>query len=171
MIDAGAIIKLRAANIDVGSSAVADDRHGGALQVLGTTAGPVNEVQQVTLARSDRGHLHAHALIQRRHGTRPMQSQFNAPASTVQSSLAALANIGAGNVSVTGSNGGPYNITFQNILGNQPIPLLSTNSSLTGGKAVAALIVEGGHAGTVYFTSYYDSTIGKDPRIRTRTNT
>ncbi|MEX0978536.1 MAG: hypothetical protein WDZ48_06775, partial [Pirellulales bacterium] len=38
MIDAGAIIKLRGANIDVGSSAQGIDRGAGALQVLGTTA-------------------------------------------------------------------------------------------------------------------------------------
>lgn len=37
MIDAGAILKFRGANIDVGSSAVGIDRSTGALQVLGTT--------------------------------------------------------------------------------------------------------------------------------------
>jgi len=36
MIDAGAVFKLRKANIDVGSSAEGVDRSGGALQVLGT---------------------------------------------------------------------------------------------------------------------------------------
>ena len=36
MIDAGAVLKFYAANINVGSSAVATDRSGGALQVLGT---------------------------------------------------------------------------------------------------------------------------------------
>jgi hypothetical protein len=162
MIDAGAIIKLHGANIDVGSSAVADDRHGGALQVLGTTAGPVNEIQQLTLGAATGG---TYTLSLAFNGVTATTNAiaFSASASTVQSSLAALANIGSGNVLVTGSNGGPYNITFQNILGTQPIPLLSASSALTGGKAVAALIVEGGHIGTVYFTSYYDSTIGKDP--------
>ena len=38
MVDAGAIIKLRAANIDVGTSEQGINRDGGALQVLGTTA-------------------------------------------------------------------------------------------------------------------------------------
>ncbi len=41
MIDAGALFKMRKANIDVGSSAVGIDRSHGALQVLGT---PVSEV-------------------------------------------------------------------------------------------------------------------------------
>src|SRR6185295_2676398 len=36
MIDAGAVFKLRSANIDVGSSAQGIDRSGGAVQVLGT---------------------------------------------------------------------------------------------------------------------------------------
>jgi len=38
MIDAGAVLKLRSANIDVGTSAQGIDRSGGAVQVLGTTA-------------------------------------------------------------------------------------------------------------------------------------
>ena len=41
MIDAGAVFRLRGANIDVGSSAQGIDRSGGALQVLGT---PTNNV-------------------------------------------------------------------------------------------------------------------------------
>jgi hypothetical protein len=39
MIDAGTIIKLRGANIDVGSSAQGIDRSSGALQILGTVTG------------------------------------------------------------------------------------------------------------------------------------
>lgn len=42
MIDAGAIIKLRAANVDVGSSAQGIDRSAGVVQVLGTTAKDVD---------------------------------------------------------------------------------------------------------------------------------
>jgi hypothetical protein len=38
MIDAGAVIKLRGANVDIGTSAQGVNRAGGALQVLGTTA-------------------------------------------------------------------------------------------------------------------------------------
>ena len=41
MIDAGAIIKLRGANIQVGSSDVNVDRSGASLQVLGTPSDPV----------------------------------------------------------------------------------------------------------------------------------
>jgi len=43
MIDAGAIIKLRAANIDVGSSVQGINRSGGALQVLGVPTGVLND--------------------------------------------------------------------------------------------------------------------------------
>jgi VCBS repeat-containing protein len=41
MIDAGALLKMRKANIDVGTSAVNANRAGGALQVLGTPDHPV----------------------------------------------------------------------------------------------------------------------------------
>ena len=54
MIDAGAIIKLRAANIDVGSSAQGIDRSSGALQVLGTVTGVRNDATDPSL-RDDAG--------------------------------------------------------------------------------------------------------------------
>lgn len=54
---------------------------------------------------------------------------FNAAASAVQAALRALA--GMGGVTVTGSNGGPYAVTFPSTLGN--VPQMTTTSSLTGG--------------------------------------
>lgn len=54
MIDAGAIIKLRGANIDVGSSAQGIDRDSGALQVLGVPTGQLNNATDASL-RDDVG--------------------------------------------------------------------------------------------------------------------
>lgn len=54
MIDAGAIIKLRAANVDVGTSVQAVNRSSGALQVLGTVTGVRNNATDPTL-RDDAG--------------------------------------------------------------------------------------------------------------------
>lgn len=77
---------------------------------------------------------------------------YNATAATVQSDLAALASIGAGNVSVTGPAGGPYLVRFIGQLAGTFEPLLGTTSSVLdgGGHAVAVsavITVPGGDAG------------------------
>jgi hypothetical protein len=54
---------------------------------------------------------------------------YNAAATTVQSALRALSTIGAGNVSVAGSAGGPYTITFTGSLANTPVGLISADTS------------------------------------------
>lgn len=62
---------------------------------------------------------------------------FNATASAVQDALAALPNVGVGNVSVSGA----YVVTFVNSLGNSPVPsLVADASSLTGTVVVAATV-------------------------------
>jgi hypothetical protein len=48
----------------------------------------------------------------------------NASAATVQTALLALSTIGATNVAVAGPNGGPWVATFNDALGNQPVPNL-----------------------------------------------
>ena len=55
MIDAGAVVKLRQANIEVGSSEVGIDRSGGALQVLGTPQDLVyfTSYQDATIGKND----------------------------------------------------------------------------------------------------------------------
>jgi hypothetical protein len=61
---------------------------------------------------------------------------WNAPATgtgSVQSALAALSNIGAGNVAVAGSAGGPYTVTFQGALANQYLTgIEGDEANLTG---------------------------------------
>ncbi len=52
-----------------------------------------------------------------------------ATASDVQSALEGLTTIGAGNVSVSGNDGGPYTVTFQGDLGAQPVELLTAEAS------------------------------------------
>lgn len=53
----------------------------------------------------------------------------NASAATVQSALLALSTIGATNVAVAGPNGGPWVATFNDALGNQPVPLLTASTT------------------------------------------
>lgn len=66
---------------------------------------------------------------------------YNAAAATVQAALEALSPIGSGNVTVTGSAGGPWTVEFIAALAATPIALetLSVNS-LTGGSSPSVTI-------------------------------
>lgn len=64
---------------------------------------------------------------------------YNASAATVQAALVALSSIGANNVTVTGSAGGPWLVDFTGTLGYAAQTLMTANSSgLTGGSSPAA---------------------------------
>ena len=54
---------------------------------------------------------------------------YNASASTVQSALEALSGIGAGNVSVSGPDAGPWQVTFTGSLASSDVPQLSVASA------------------------------------------
>jgi hypothetical protein len=92
--------------------------------------GGVNEVQTATVNGSPSGGTFKLSY----RGQTTATIAYNAAASAVQSALRALSTIGGTNVAVTGSNGGPYTITFQNNLGNQDVQMISADGSgLTGG--------------------------------------
>lgn len=80
---------------------------------------------------------------------------FDAAAATVETALEALSNIGTGNVTVAGSAGGPYTITFVNDLGNMNVAsLVSDGALLTGGTTpdvAIAVTNEGVEAESVIF--------------------
>jgi hypothetical protein len=62
---------------------------------------------------------------------------YNAAAATVQTALEGLAGIGAGQVTVTGSVGGPWKATFGGTLADTDVDELAINIALlTGGAAV-----------------------------------
>lgn len=65
---------------------------------------------------------------------------YNATAATVQSALQALSTIGSGNVTVTGSAGGPYTVTFAGALANQNVAQLNVTSNLTGGTSPSVTV-------------------------------
>lgn len=64
---------------------------------------------------------------------------FNASAATVQAALVALANVGAGKATVTGSAGGPYTIVFDNSLG--AVTVGGSIVGLTGGTPTFAVAI------------------------------
>ena len=66
---------------------------------------------------------------------------YNDSAATVQAALIALSNIGAGDVSVAGSAGGPYTVTFATLLAATNVAQITgTGTSLTGGTVYVARI-------------------------------
>lgn len=50
----------------------------------------------------------------------------------VETALEALSTVGASNANVTGPNGGPYDVVFNDALGNQDVPqMTATNATIT----------------------------------------
>jgi hypothetical protein len=106
---------------------------------------PVNDVQEVAVEAMGG----AFALIFNEHETTTIP--FGASAVTVQANLEALANIGEGNVEVTGGPG-RYVVTFTGILGDRPETALEANGAgLTGGthSATATRKIRGAVSGTI----------------------
>ena len=65
----------------------------------------------------------------------------NAAAATLQTALEGLSTIGTGNVTVTGSAGGPYTIVLGNAVA-APVGTFTTNAaSLTGGAGTAVITI------------------------------
>lgn len=67
-----------------------------------------------------------------------------ATAATVQAALEALSTIGAGNVAVTGSAGGPWTVTFKGTLANTNVAQLTTTPTGGTGTVTAATTTAGG---------------------------
>lgn len=66
---------------------------------------------------------------------------FNATAAVVQAALEALSNIDAGDVTVTGVNGGPYTVTFKGqYLGTDVAAMTASGAGLTGGSTPSVAI-------------------------------
>jgi len=66
-----------------------------------------------------------------------------ATAATVQTALTALSTIGAGNVSVTGANGGPYTVTFVGALANTDVPQMTATPTGGTGTVTIATVTSG----------------------------
>jgi hypothetical protein len=95
-------------------------------------ANPVNEVQIVLLTGSPTGGSFTLTLA----GQTTAALDFDATAVEVQTAVAALSNVGVGNVAVTGAAGGPWTITFQGELAGTNVGQLTKNATgLTGGTS------------------------------------
>jgi len=68
-------------------------------------------------------------------------------AAALQTALRALATVGDGNVNVTGSDGGPFTVTFVNELGGADVPTLVIDAALATGGTVTVGVTTPGAAG------------------------
>ncbi|TDO18140.1 bacteriophage lambda head decoration protein D [Mycobacterium sp. BK086] len=87
-----------------------------------------NEAQKVTIDATSGNFTLTYA------GQTTGNIAYNAAATAVQTALAGLSTVGAGNVSVSGSDGGPYTVTFLGALGSQDIALLTANAAGLSGN-------------------------------------
>jgi hypothetical protein len=98
-----------------------------------------NEVQTATITGTPTGGTYKLSFL----GVASANIAFDAAAAAVQTALEGISTIGAGNVTVSGSAGGPYTITFKNELGGQDVALLVLNTNaLTGGTSPTVGIAE-----------------------------
>ena len=93
-----------------------------------------NEVQLVTITTVPTGGTFTLTYA----GQTTSNIAYNASAATVDAALEALSNIGAGDVAVTGSAGGPWTVTFGTALANTNVAQMTGSGALlTGGAAQA----------------------------------
>ena len=108
----------------------------------------ISEVQRLTITGTPTGGTFT--LSYNGQATTPIA--YNAAAAVVQTALEALANVGAGDILVSGGPGPatPYTFTFAGSLAERDVSALVVTASLTGGAspAAAVTIITAGSSGT-----------------------
>lgn len=113
-----------------------DLRNGGDTDSKGIMGG-VNCVQTLTISGVPTGGT----FKLRYKGAETATIAYNAANTVVQSALEALTTIGAGNVAVVGSAGGPWTVTFQAAMAGRECDILELSlNSFTGGTAPTVTI-------------------------------
>lgn len=114
----------------------------------GPYAGSPTEVQTATITGSPTGGSFTLTL----NGETTAAIAYNATAAAVQTALLALPSLSAGDVTVTGSAGGPYTLTFGgNLSGQNVAAITASGAGLTGGSTpgvTMATTTAGGGTGT-----------------------
>jgi hypothetical protein len=98
--------------------------------LYGPYAGEASEVQTATITGGPSGGTFTLTLS----GETTAAIAYNATAAAVQSALEALPSVQAGDVTVTGSAGGPYTLTFGGNYAGANVPAVTATPSLTGGS-------------------------------------
>lgn len=111
--------------------------------------GKSNEVQTVTITGSPTGGTFTLTYA----GQTTSAIAYNATATAVKNALGALSTVGGtGNVSVSGSAGGPYTVTFQGTLSGTDIAAMTASGAgLTGGSSPSVAIATATAGGATTF--------------------
>jgi len=105
--------------------------------LYGPYAASANEAQTATITGAPTGGTFTLTW----NGQTTAAIAYNAAASAVQSALEALTNIEPGDVSVSGSAGGPYTVTFKGrFAGEDVAAMTASGASLTGGTSPGVTI-------------------------------
>jgi hypothetical protein len=128
--------------------------------------GASNEVQTVTINGAPTGGTFTLTFG----GQTTAALARNASAADVQAALQALSSIGAGNVTVTGSAGGPYTVTFVGTLGGTNVAQMTAAHTFTGGTTpgvtVATTTAGGASTGAVATADEVADAIAKHSSAR-----
>jgi hypothetical protein len=109
---------------------------GPGIAALLSDMGFANEVQTVTITGVPTGGTFTLTFD----GQTTATIAYNAAASAVTSALLALSNLDTGDVTVTGSAGGPFTVTFAGVYAGLNVPALAGNATgLTGGTSPAVV--------------------------------
>lgn len=133
-----------------------DSVDSGVFDSTSLSLGGIDEVQTATITGTPTGG--SFKLVAKNQTTGAIA--YNATGATVQAALRALSRLGNG-ITVTGSAGGPYVITFSGVkLGKRQQSLITTASvALTGGTAPTISVVETTE-GSSLFANLYVITSG-----------
>lgn len=111
----------------------------GPIEIGAAPTNGVSEIQTVTITGSPGGGT----ITLKYDGFETAAIASNAAASAVQTALRALLNIGSDGCSVSGSNGGPFTVSFAGHLAVLAINTMTLGTNLlTGGTAPSATIVK-----------------------------
>lgn len=109
----------------------------GARESITCSAG-ADEVQTLTITGTPTGGTWTASFL----GEATGNLAHNASAATVATALKALPTIGVDNVTVSGSAGGPYTVTFVGELAKTNVPLVVTADALTGGTSPEVTVAQ-----------------------------
>ena len=116
-----------------------------------TAVGGTDEIQTVTLASTQAGD--SFYIIY--DGQTTTDIAYDADASTVQAALTVLSNVTDGDILVTGSAGGPWTLTFDQLLKNTDVSEVTGDA---GRNEIQTVTLAGTQAGNSFYVTYDGQT-------------
>jgi trimeric autotransporter adhesin len=144
------------AGTNAGAILLTSDEDGKPFIVSTKIGSGTNEIQVITLGGSPTGGTFTLTYS----GQTTGNIAYNADAATVDAALEALSNIGAGDVGVTGSAGGPWTVEFTGALAATDVALLTASSANLVGTSEQQVISLGTASGGTFTLTYSGQTTG-----------